>query len=101
VTVSFIGGGTWSTLRKPAASHWQTLSHTVLSCTPFPSGIRTHNVSGDRQRLHMEFLIQLPYNHGYDGPCWNSIVSRHDKYAKKWKSKNTTLSQFRNIIRIS
>jgi hypothetical protein len=29
---------------RPAASHWQTLSHNVLSSTPNQSGIRTHNV---------------------------------------------------------
>ena len=36
----------------PAASHWQTLSHNVVSSTPHLSGIRTHNVTGDRHRLH-------------------------------------------------
>jgi hypothetical protein len=29
------------------ASHWQTLSHNVVSSTPRLSGIRTHNVSGE------------------------------------------------------
>ena len=29
---------------RPAASHWQTLSHTVVSNTPRLSGIRTHNL---------------------------------------------------------
>jgi hypothetical protein len=33
---------------RPVASHWQTLSHNVVSSTPRLSGIRTHNVSGDR-----------------------------------------------------
>ena len=33
---------------RPAASHWQTLSHIVVSSTPRLSRIRTHNVSGDR-----------------------------------------------------
>jgi hypothetical protein len=33
---------------RPAASHCQTLSHNVVSSTPRLSGIRTHNVSGDR-----------------------------------------------------
>jgi hypothetical protein len=32
----------------PVASHWQTLSYNVVSSTPHMSGIRTHNISGDR-----------------------------------------------------
>jgi hypothetical protein len=36
----------------PIASHWETLSHNVVSSTPHFSGIRTHNVGGDRQWLH-------------------------------------------------
>jgi hypothetical protein len=33
---------------QPVASHSQTLSHNVVSSTPRLSGIRPHNVSGDR-----------------------------------------------------
>jgi hypothetical protein len=33
---------------RTVASHLQTLSHNVVSSTPRLSGIRNHNVSGDR-----------------------------------------------------
>ena len=33
---------------RPATIHRQTLSHNVVSSTPRLSGIRTHNISGDR-----------------------------------------------------
>jgi len=35
---------------RPVASHWQTLSHNVVSSTPLHerSEIRTHNFSSDR-----------------------------------------------------
>jgi len=32
---------------SPVASHWQTLSHNVVSSTPQLSGIRTYNFSGN------------------------------------------------------
>jgi len=32
----------------PDASHWQTLSHNVVSTTPRLSGIQTLNFRGDR-----------------------------------------------------
>ena len=53
VAISFIGGRNRSTQRKPMTyqSHWQTLSHNVVSSTPHLRGIQTH-VSGDRQWLH-------------------------------------------------
>ena len=33
---------------RPATSHWQALSHNVVSSSPHLIGVRTHNVSGDR-----------------------------------------------------
>ena len=38
---------------QPAAGHWQTLSHNVVSSTPRLSGVWTHNISGDKHWLHM------------------------------------------------
>jgi hypothetical protein len=38
--------------QRPPASNWQTLSHNVVSSTPHLSGVRTHNVSGDRYWVH-------------------------------------------------
>ena len=45
----FIGGGNWINRSKPLG---QTLLHNVVLSTPSRSGIRTHNISGDRHRLH-------------------------------------------------
>ena len=50
---------------RPVASHWQTLSHNVVSSSPRLNGIRTH-VSGDKQLFHRYLWIKLPY--GHDGP---------------------------------
>ena len=47
VAVSFIGEN-----NRPATSHRLTLLHSVVSNTPRMSGIRTHNVSGDKHSLH-------------------------------------------------
>ena len=37
---------------RPAASHWQTLSHNAVSSAPRLGRIRTHNVGGDKHWLH-------------------------------------------------
>ena len=33
---------------RPAASDYQNSSHNIVSISPHLSGVRTHNVSGDR-----------------------------------------------------
>ena len=38
---------------RAASSHWQTLSHNVVSSTPHLDGDRTHNFIGDMYWLHM------------------------------------------------
>jgi hypothetical protein len=37
---------------QPVASHWQTLSHDVVSSTHRLGGIRTHNIGIDRHWWH-------------------------------------------------
>jgi len=48
VAVSLIGEGNGAPTEnhRSSASHWQTLSHNVVSDTPRMNRIRTHNVSG-------------------------------------------------------
>jgi hypothetical protein len=48
VAVSFIGEGTGI----PAASHWQTLSHNVVSSTPEMATHRTKTTQNKVQSIH-------------------------------------------------
>jgi len=53
-------GGPWEN-HWPVASHWQTLSHNVVHFALIE--IRTHNISGDRNRLHSPSTNQKPVYH--------------------------------------
>jgi hypothetical protein len=41
----------------PATSHWQTLSHNVVSSTPCLNRILTHNVSDTNRLVNLSLLI--------------------------------------------
>jgi hypothetical protein len=55
---------------RPTASHWQTLSHNVVSSTPRLNGIRTHKVGAD-----IIALITSPI--GWSTTSENVCRSRH------------------------
>ena len=50
MTVDFIGGetGVPTENHRPVASHWETLSHNVVSSTPRRERARIHSFCGDR-----------------------------------------------------
>jgi hypothetical protein len=68
--VSFIGGGTGvlGENQRPLTSHWQTLSHNVVSSTLRQRGIWTH-ISGDRRRKMWKFNVNRK-------KMWKFIVNR-------------------------
>jgi hypothetical protein len=81
------GGLFWREKPQPVTSHWQTLSYNVVHCVHLALiKIRTHNISGDRHRLHRLFKIQLPYNHDHDGPRGYSLLT------VAWNNYNTSLT---------
>jgi hypothetical protein len=86
VAVSFIGGGN----HRPAVSHWQTLSHNVVSSTSRHN--RDSNFSGDRhnhvdpqinnKRLHKMYVW---YFHMWNYMCIREIICVYVKlYVYMW-----------------
>jgi hypothetical protein len=69
---------------RPAASHWQTLWHNVVSSTPRLSWIQTHNyhtitttTTPSLTSIQWCFITsnsQLPYNHDYNNPLLNKYT---------------------------
>ena len=72
----------------PARSHWQTLSHNVVSRTPRLSGIRTYNVSGD--------VHYVPIRH--NRPNTNCKLERSVCLRQIWMMN---LHEFMNIQTVS
>jgi hypothetical protein len=58
MVVNFIGGGPGEN-HRPVASHWQTLSHNVNVVHLALLEIQTHNISGDRHRLHKYNVVVI------------------------------------------
>jgi hypothetical protein len=70
---------------RPAASHWQTLSHNVSS-TPRPSWIRTH-ISGDRHWFHNinGMLCKVERWNIFSNCLWTFVCTNHDLHiTMKW-----------------
>jgi hypothetical protein len=95
---------------QPPASHWQTLSHTVVSSTPRLNGIRTNNGRGERHWLqtcaiyptiirprwrpisisYTMFPIVSPLKEELTIRDYTLVQLRIDKYSNFW---NTYLSK--------
>jgi len=54
---------------RPAASHWQTLSHNVVPSTPHLSGIPTHNVNNSLGK-NMFTNIEIDYRGKWLNVVW-------------------------------
>ena len=77
---------------RHAASHCQTLSHSVVS-----SEIRTHKVSGDRQWLHCYLEIQLPCDHVHDG-SYERIILKYCSVC--WFTRHFNLHNNKMVISV-
>ena len=60
--------------RWSATSHWQTLSHNVVSITPHLNGIQTHNFSDDSHWYYTITTTKPPYI-----SCAHGVVDNEPK----------------------
>ena len=73
---------------RPVASHWQTLSHNVVSSTPCLRGIQTQNVSGGDIDCTVSCKSKYhDHDHDHDGPQQTTECI----YRVKWKSAVNTM----------
>jgi len=72
---------------RPAASHWQTLSHNFVSSIPRLSGIRTNNVSGDMHWLHKSNYHTITTAPRMDSPETLATLGTQDEDRQKTTQK--------------
>ena len=80
---------------RPAASHWQTLSHNVVSSTL--SGVETNNVSGDRHWLHRYLYIQPRLRSSAYVDLWHNWF-KCLRFIKKKKKKNSFFTYLKKSL---
>ena len=85
---------------RPAASHWKTLLHNVLSSTPRLSGNQTQNVSGDRHwkqnKRTRSRTIRTPTNWKCDRVLRRNLLLFHTE----WKPSYTVKVPWRSLIHL-
>ena len=93
MAVSFIDGETRVPREnhRPAAGHWQNLSHNVVPSTPHPSGIQIHNFSGfwydctDSCKFHFHTIMTTMTRN--NTLCWPVLKNINLKCQQTWTTK--------------